>query len=253
MSGPVNELEIARCVDGEHSDAERTALLKQLDAVPNGEGWKQLALGFIENQVFSRALSTDCDVVNSDEDEAPVPVARRNPKPGPLWPLVAAGLLLGMLAGGLGRHWLALPDGNAVAETGNKPVPTQTPSPPGTETGPIVEDDPGNGSAPVMNLELVGLDGEKSEPVSLPVYAPQQFQGFDPGRGMSLFRRNSIYNLNRGDFGSIAVPSSITSPSMTGGRSSSPPNPSGSGMSCNDPLTKHELSQMGLLPRWSFR
>jgi len=55
MTVPINELELQRCVDGELPPLERRALLKRIDAVQ--DGWKSLALAFLENQDFNASAA----------------------------------------------------------------------------------------------------------------------------------------------------------------------------------------------------
>jgi hypothetical protein len=53
MTTSINELELQRCVDGELPVAERKAFLERIELTP--EGWKTLALSFLENQDFDAA------------------------------------------------------------------------------------------------------------------------------------------------------------------------------------------------------
>ncbi|HVJ68187.1 MAG TPA: hypothetical protein VM510_09400 [Caulifigura sp.] len=53
MTIPINELDLQRCVDGELPLGQRRVLIEQLDQ--STDGWKTLALAFLESQDFSAA------------------------------------------------------------------------------------------------------------------------------------------------------------------------------------------------------
>lgn len=109
MTRPENEEQwLDRCVDGELSAAEQSALLRRLDETP--EGWRKLALAFLEHQAWARGCMT-----------APLPPAIADApaalltEPAMLpavpsvwnrwWPTIAvAGFLLGITL----RPWLPL-------------------------------------------------------------------------------------------------------------------------------------------------
>ena len=48
------ELEIQRCVDGQLSEADQQALLRRIQALP--DGWRHLALAYLENQLWSQTI-----------------------------------------------------------------------------------------------------------------------------------------------------------------------------------------------------
>jgi anti-sigma factor RsiW len=53
MTHILDELTLQRCIDGELSEAEQQALLRQLERNP--AGWREVALGFMEHQLWSSA------------------------------------------------------------------------------------------------------------------------------------------------------------------------------------------------------
>jgi anti-sigma factor RsiW len=53
MTHILDELTLQRCIDGELSEAEQQALLRQLERNP--AGWREVALGFMEHQLWSVA------------------------------------------------------------------------------------------------------------------------------------------------------------------------------------------------------
>ncbi|QDT52584.1 hypothetical protein Pan44_05960 [Caulifigura coniformis] len=55
MMMPINELELQRCVDGELPPLERLAFLERIEAAQ--DGWKSLALAFLENQDFDASAA----------------------------------------------------------------------------------------------------------------------------------------------------------------------------------------------------
>ena len=52
-----DDILIQRCIDNELSASERRDLLSKLDAIPGG--WKSLACGFVEDQLFAVAANSD--------------------------------------------------------------------------------------------------------------------------------------------------------------------------------------------------
>ncbi len=52
-----DDILIQRCIDNELSASERRELLSKLDAMPGG--WKSLACGFVEDQLFAVAATGD--------------------------------------------------------------------------------------------------------------------------------------------------------------------------------------------------
>lgn len=53
MNEPLNERLLQRCVDGEMSEAEQQEFLRSLDRTPSG--WRELALAYVEQQLWSQA------------------------------------------------------------------------------------------------------------------------------------------------------------------------------------------------------
>lgn len=62
MNNEDRELRIQRCIDGELPEAAQQELLSELDGA--SDGWKQLALAFVERQVWTQA----CDTLASDNE-----------------------------------------------------------------------------------------------------------------------------------------------------------------------------------------
>ncbi|WP_437224570.1 hypothetical protein SH661x_003687 [Planctomicrobium sp. SH661] len=186
MKHTIDELMLQRCVDGELSDHERTELLKRLHEQGSAENWKTLALTFVEHQVFSRVFADDAASgemlsfqlarpVTPGQEIVPatnVPWLHRRVRP---WFSVAASLLVGMMVGVAGHFWMSADevDGN-IAETD---VPSQMQTLPEM----LSIGSPGTGvrtasRTPIMNVRLTGLGSREAEPVSVPVYSPEQWQ-----------------------------------------------------------------------------
>jgi anti-sigma factor RsiW len=120
---PVSDAAIDALVDGELSEADRRALLLQLENDP--DGWRRCALAFLEDQAFRRALAGMRGV------PAPIPGPARPARSSSWRWAIAASLLVstfaaGLVAGGLGRR----PD-----LAGSTP-PTPAPAPAPTEAAP---------------------------------------------------------------------------------------------------------------------
>ncbi|MBX3442059.1 MAG: hypothetical protein KF774_06610 [Planctomyces sp.] len=118
----MRELRIQRCVDGELAEQDQRSLLQELDQAP--EGWRQLALAFVEQQV-SRAA---CGVYLQEQ---PLPAAASPPSAAAhsgrraaasfRWTAVA-GLLVALGVGVSAGHWLGRrPPEGAVYTTAFQP------------------------------------------------------------------------------------------------------------------------------------
>ncbi len=107
-------------VDGELDDIRRIQLIEMLDVSPGG--WKQCALGFLENQELKNAFSAPWDEVESPEKSGALPnvvptrfVGSRKPsvnemrfsprKRGFFWGALAGCLLIGVAVGFVIRHF----------------------------------------------------------------------------------------------------------------------------------------------------
>lgn len=165
-------IQIQRCVDGELDAARQSALLRTLEETAGRDGWRRLALAFIENQVLESALASP-----EERQHTPAPVARRIPimEKGFRWPLVAAVWLCGIALGGFGTVALR-PSGDAAVVTVSPGPSDKSPAPVYVLDSSLPTHDGAaqRSSDPVMNLMLVGLGGEDGEPISVPVYLPEQ-------------------------------------------------------------------------------
>ena len=65
----IDETLIQRCIDNELSAGERRQLLTRLDAV--SDGWKSLACGFIEEQLFADAVISETPAIVPTTTNAP--------------------------------------------------------------------------------------------------------------------------------------------------------------------------------------
>lgn len=152
MTPQVNELDFQRCVDGELSDIDQQALLSRLEQTP--EGWRTLALAFVEQQVWGQGCRA---LVESSPSSAQLP-ARGLVPAWTRWLTMAVALAmavgLGFAAGLQSRPGPVVADrssGGPVGEPG--PGPQRTPQ-------------------PVMNLEFVG-NSESSPQMTIPVFDRQ--------------------------------------------------------------------------------
>jgi hypothetical protein len=160
MSEHLNERLLQRCVDGEMSESEQQEFLRSLDRSPSG--WRDLALAYVEQQLWSQAGRAWVD--------EPEPVAALDsvtpPNRAASWlrstVLVASSLLavgLGYLGG---TYWRP---GSASSSN----LAAITPSQSGQLANQTVRDplQPGRVDSAVMRVEMPGQTGEA---VSLPVY-----------------------------------------------------------------------------------
>ncbi len=171
MTHFLDERTLQRCVDGELSEAEQQALLLQLDRSP--EGWRKVALAFIEHQLWSQAGR---DFVH----EPPLPLAApADPEPETRrdhsWlrhTMLAACTLIAVGLGYLGgtqRDWLG---GFSSAST-SPPMDNSTAAVEQTHpvniTKPVPTRPARRGLAPVMQVQVLP-SGENGQPIMLPVY-----------------------------------------------------------------------------------
>lgn len=177
MTHFLDERTLQRCLDGELSEDEQHALLRQLDRSP--DGWRVVALAFFEHQLWTQAGR---DYIH----EPPPPVvAPADPEPETRrdhsWlrhtalaacTLIAVGL--GYL-GGTQRYW------PGRSSSGSTPSMALTPTPP-----PSVEESRGSGEdlalrgpAPVTHVQVMP-SGENARPIMLPVYDAEELQKHGP-------------------------------------------------------------------------
>lgn len=111
-----DEFDLERMIDGELSFAEQKAALERLDVVP--DGWRRLALGLLEHQVFRREFQQHVAPRVSPETlpvaAAAAPVA---PSRGRLWAkrVAMAAVCLACLVSGMQIEQVRGRGGNLVA------------------------------------------------------------------------------------------------------------------------------------------
>lgn len=160
MSEHLNERLLQRCVDGEMSETEQQEFLRSLDRSPSG--WRDLALAYVEQQLWSQAGRAWVD--------EPEPVAALDSVTPPNRPvnwlrstvLVASSLLavgLGYLGGSYWRPNSANPSSLAASSL---PPSVQLANQNVRESRAA-----GKIDSSVMRVEMPGQTGEA---VSLPVY-----------------------------------------------------------------------------------
>ncbi|SFJ62948.1 anti-sigma factor [Planctomicrobium piriforme] len=193
MKTSLNELLLQKCVDGELTEAERTALLKELHSSGSLDRWRTLALSFVENQVLAKAFEPAPQEIAlpTPARAQPLPMWRRQIRP---WVSVAASLMVGTMMG-IGAHFVLKTDSNPNAPGGLAATssPTSSPIPrPNNEpirsnlvrnsnapSASLVNPRVGSGGSsvtPVMNVNLGGSAGSGNQPMSVPVYSPEQWQ-----------------------------------------------------------------------------
>lgn len=96
------ELDIQRCIDGQMSEGDQHALLRRLESLP--DGWRQLSLAFVENQVWSQSiLKKEEPIVSRSTVSEPRPVRRTS---FGLWGKIGASMAAGIMAGlVIHRQW----------------------------------------------------------------------------------------------------------------------------------------------------
>jgi len=179
MTQSLDERTLQRCADGELSEAEQQALLRQLDRSPTG--WRELALAFIEHQLWTQ---TGRAYVHEPAPPAAVEVAEAHPRADRSWlrsTVLAASTLLAVGLGYLGgsqRFW----SGGSSSATPR--TITQQPAPaPQTQlasvTKPPVPRPARRTLTPVMQVQ-VRSDGQDSPPITLPVYDAEELEKYGP-------------------------------------------------------------------------
>jgi hypothetical protein len=166
MSTPINELELQRCVDGELPALERRAFLDRVETTP--DGWKTLALSFLESQDFDAAgvefrRSAPATPTMIVSNTAKIP--RRSPAWAAQSLALAASLAVAFWIGKQGgRPALNNPAKNDAS------IASQTYAP-GSEQRDAMK--------PAAMLELP-FKGEDSERLSIPVYDRQTLASEGP-------------------------------------------------------------------------
>lgn len=186
MNTPRDELNIQRCIDGELPEASQHELFAELERTPGG--WRELALAFVERQVFTKACGEMMTPPAPRAAALPAPRRGGGSTMSFRWTAVA-GLLVALGVGfSAGRVTDRRPsEGIELLAQGPQPdpeasVPDSQPAPsPGSRMTPRLV--PGRG--PVFNvashtqggrpilLDLpIGQDGEQVESLQIPVYQP---------------------------------------------------------------------------------
>ena len=122
----VAERLLQRCVDGEMSETEQQEYLRQLEHAPNG--WRSLALAFVEHQLWSRAGQSwidDPEPIAAETHGPAIMNSRQNS-----WLRSAALLASCLLAVGLGylggTYWRpGSPGAMSIASPGISPTGTK--------------------------------------------------------------------------------------------------------------------------------
>lgn len=166
------EMAVQRCVDGEMSETEQQEFLRSLDQSPSTSGWRDLALAFVEHQLWSQAGRAWIDEPApplAGGDEFDPPLTHRDS-----WLRKTALAASGLLAVGLGyvggTFWRSGSQGTSPL------VQTTAPSSPGADNSEVALASDRIPSE-VMRVEW---PSESGVPISLPVY---ESQGFRPPQG----------------------------------------------------------------------
>ncbi|AMV18192.1 hypothetical protein [Planctomyces sp. SH-PL14] len=119
------ELEIQRCVDGQLSEADQQALLRRIQALP--DGWRHLALAYLENQLWSQTIQKTEPITPASPKPAAAnatplaatssghaPAGRRNSVG--VWGKVVSSMAAGVMAGVI-LHGQMGTDGPGVSGT----------------------------------------------------------------------------------------------------------------------------------------
>lgn len=148
MTEIANELEIQHCVDGELSDDQQQALLTRLEETP--DGWRMLALAFVEHQVWGDGCRAIVDAVPAQTATRARGAARSMPH----WMTAAVAVVIAVGLGfAAGQRW-----GPAAG-----PVLT------GVRPSDPSDQDERPAPQPVMNLEFVS-DADSQPEMTIPVF-----------------------------------------------------------------------------------
>jgi len=219
MNDQTHELKIQRCVDGELPEASQHELFAELEHMPGG--WRQLALAFVERQVFQQACG---EFAVPPVREAAV-AAKFRLADGPMssfrWTAVA-GLLVALGVGfSAGRVLDRRPSGgtSAIALNGQTgpfeaasseataadhelPRGVQIRSPAIGSTQFAKSSQPRSALTRLLTLP-VGQDGEHVESLQIPVYEPDTLPALEPSEPRVLSAdlerrlRDAGYRLDR--------------------------------------------------------
>jgi hypothetical protein len=112
MDKETRQIEIQRLIDGRMPQSERVALLECLDDGP--DGWRELALGFVEEQVLRSELSTLA--TRNDVDKSLPRVTLHRARTG-LW-FSATAVVVALLVGGVAGRWLSSQEDSSDMDSG---------------------------------------------------------------------------------------------------------------------------------------
>jgi len=165
----ISELDLQRLVDGELSDKEQQDLLTACEAMSGGQGWRQIALAFLENQIWGSALQKfsagnfdpASDQVEQPGMSQPLRSARQAVWP---WYSIAVGLMVGLLSGWTILQLAPQPAVPQIAEA-NSLTNDPTPDGQGHFESESIE--------PLMVLDVKGADGSLRQ---LPIFDPDAAQ-----------------------------------------------------------------------------
>lgn len=172
MTHILDELTLQRCIDGELSEAEQQALLRQLERNP--AGWREVALGFMEHQLWSSAghawVHDPTAPQVSPRETTPVRTYAgwlRNTA------LVASTLVaIGLGYVGGNRSFWSSPSGSPSSETEmalTSSIPNHSGGLASTQGAVPVSHSDRRPPTSMMQVRLTS-NGHESEPISLPVY-----------------------------------------------------------------------------------
>lgn len=180
MTHFLDERTLQRCLDGELSEDEQHALLRQLDRSP--DGWRMVALAFFEHQLWTQAGR---DYIYEPPAPVVVPV---DPEPETRrdhsWirhTMLAACTLMAVGLGYLGGTQRFWPGGSSP---GISPSMALAPEPLPSEELPVVTKPAPIPSArrrtvPFTHVRVMP-SGENSQPITLPVYDVEDMDRLAP-------------------------------------------------------------------------
>jgi hypothetical protein len=184
MTDQMKELLIQRCVDGELSDVERAELLQKLDATGSTEAWRTLALSFVEGQILAGSFPDPVGNFSPEGERSSNPARRVAWYRRQIHPLVsvAAALCVGFITGIIGHVEQEGPTSNisnASARVAASPAGART-----IAVSPVAARNPSRAGqpVPVMNVNLTGMGKQAHEPVTVPVYSPEQWGSLPEAR-----------------------------------------------------------------------
>jgi hypothetical protein len=185
MSDLIDDLPIQRCIDGELPEAAQQELLRQLDGT--ADGWKRLALAFVEKQVWAQSCEQLSAATKGPENRLRPAVSRISARTQSRW-IMAASALLSLSAGiGTGMWLMPRPVGQRVAQS-EKAVSSVLPGPGQTSNPPIASAVPVSHDVVIARPAVLELpltsDDEVPQSVQIPV--------FDAGASLKQTRQQRL-------------------------------------------------------------